>query len=166
MAQDGETPPGMNFWEPRITSWSITAKTDAWSTAFACPGGTVVAATSEEGTQTNGMSQYSRKERNANAHCRWHNPGARLSGRRVGRHRFSKALGSCCLQGRGRKLQGPGSKGRRFSGRESLHFIGSVTPSYTPGINLTDLSACIPDYAVEAIRKPFRLSIERSRDTP
>lgn len=119
-----------------------------------CPGGVVVAATSEEGcVVTNGMSQYSRNERNANSAIvvgvtPEDYPGAPLSGvafqRRWERRAF--VLG-------GENYDAPGQRvGDFLAGRPSTA-PGVVLPSYRPGVHLTDLSESLPDYAVEAIRE-------------
>ena len=120
-----------------------------------CPGGTVVAATSEEGhVVTNGMSQYSRKERNANAGIvvgitpEQDYPGDALAGIDFQRHWEVAAF-----KAGGENYKAPAQKVGDFLAGKASTSLGSVTPSYTPGINLTDLSACIPDYAVEAIRE-------------
>jgi uncharacterized FAD-dependent dehydrogenase len=39
-----------------------------------------------------------------------------------------------------------------LAGRASKEF-GGVIPSYKPGVHLTDLAACLPDYAIAAIRE-------------
>ena len=120
-----------------------------------CPGGTVVAATSEPGrVVTNGMSQYSRNERNANSGIvvgitpEQDYPGDPLAGiefqRRWESHAF--ALG-------GGNYQAPGQLvGDFLVGRPSTEF-GEVQPSYTPGVHLTDLSSALPKYAIAAIRE-------------
>ena len=120
-----------------------------------CPGGTVVAATSEaERVVTNGMSQYSRNERNANAGIvvgitpEQDYPGDVLAGVELQRRWESRAyeLG-------GKTYQAPGQLVSDFlAGRPSSQF-GEVKPSYTPGVYLTDLSTALPDYAIEAIRE-------------
>jgi uncharacterized FAD-dependent dehydrogenase len=120
-----------------------------------CPGGTVVAATSEEGrVVTNGMSQYSRAERNANAGIvvgitpEADYPGGPLAGIEFQRFWESRAyeLG-------GRTYEAPGQLvGDFLKGRASTAF-GSVLPSYTPGVHLTDLATALPDYAITAIRE-------------
>ncbi|MFO1341583.1 MAG: NAD(P)/FAD-dependent oxidoreductase [Burkholderiales bacterium] len=122
-----------------------------------CPGGTVVAATSEEGrVVTNGMSQYSRNERNANAGivvgiepadfpADMQNP---LGGIDFQRHWESRAyeLG-------GGNYNAPGQLvGDFVAGRASTAF-GSVEPSFKPGVHLTDLATALPDYAVVAMRE-------------
>ena len=122
-----------------------------------CPGGTVVAATSEEGrVVTNGMSQYSRNERNANAGivvgiepadfpADMQNP---LGGIDFQRHWESRAyeLG-------GSNYNAPGQLvGDFVAGRASTAF-GSVEPSFKPGVHLTDLATALPDYAVVAMRE-------------
>jgi len=120
-----------------------------------CPGGTVVAATSEPGrVVTNGMSQYSRNERNANSGIvvgitpEQDYPGDALAGVELQRKLESRAfeLG-------GKNYQAPGQLvGDFLAGRPSTQF-SEVLPSYTPGVHLTDLSTALPDYAIAAIRE-------------
>jgi uncharacterized protein len=119
-----------------------------------CPGGTVVAAASEPGgVVTNGMSQYSRDERNANSSIVVEitpedYPGGPLAGIDFQRHWEKRAfeLG-------GGNYEAPGQLvGDFLAGRPSKEF-GSVLPSYKPGVRLGDLSTCLPDYAIEAIRE-------------
>ncbi len=119
-----------------------------------CPGGTVVAAASEPGrVVTNGMSQYSRNERNANAGIvvgitPQDFPGGVLAGVEFQRHWEAAAFVSG-----GSNYAAPGQLvGDYLAGRASAAF-GDVLPSYRPGVTLTDLSACLPDYAVAAIRE-------------
>jgi uncharacterized FAD-dependent dehydrogenase len=122
-----------------------------------CPGGRVVAAASETGgVVTNGMSQYSRAERNANAAIvvgvdPTDFPGdARLdplAGIAFQRHWEARAYRA----GGGRYAAPVQRVGDFLAGRPSTA-LGAVQPSYTPGIRLTDLAACLPAYVVEAIR--------------
>jgi uncharacterized protein len=124
-----------------------------------CPGGTVVAATSEPGrVVTNGMSQYSRNERNANAaivvgidpsdFVPYDGSGSPLAGIALQRHWESRAfeLGGGTYDAPGQLV------GDFVAGRPSTAF-GEVQPSYQPGVHLTDLAHALPDYAVEAIRE-------------
>ncbi len=119
-----------------------------------CPGGTVVAAASEPGrVVTNGMSQYSRNERNANSGIvvgitPEDYPGGPLAGVEFQRQWESRAyeLG-------GRNYNAPAQLvGDFLAGRSSTQ-LGEVQPSYTPGITLTDLSSALPDYAIAALRE-------------
>ncbi|WP_293932874.1 NAD(P)/FAD-dependent oxidoreductase [Iodobacter sp.] len=120
-----------------------------------CPGGTVVAAASEPGrVVTNGMSQYSRNERNANAAIvvgitpEIDFPGHPLAGIELQRKWESKAF-----EVGGSSYQAPAQKlGDFLAGKPSTEF-GVVVPSYTPGVHLTDLSDCLPEYAITAIRE-------------
>ena len=119
-----------------------------------CPGGTVVAAASEAGrVVTNGMSQYSRNERNANAGIvvgitPEDYPGDPLAGMEFQRRWESRAFklggGNYCAPGQ--------LVGDFLAGRPSRNF-GAVQPSYTPGVHLCDLSSALPDYAIAAIRE-------------
>ena len=119
-----------------------------------CPGGTVVAATSESGrVVTNGMSQYSRNERNANAGIvvgitPEDYPGGPLAGIELQRKLESRAFE---LGGGG--YEAPGQLvGDFLAGKPSIR-LGVVEPSYKPGVHLTDLASALPDYAIEAIRE-------------
>ena len=131
-----------------------------------CPGGTVVAATSEvERVVTNGMSQYSRNERNANAGI--------VVGispqdyRQDGRHEglvnpldgmaFQRIWESRAYQLGEGAYRAPGALVGDFIKRQRSSAIGSVEPSYKPGVTLTDLAepgrGSLPDYALDAIRE-------------
>jgi uncharacterized FAD-dependent dehydrogenase len=120
-----------------------------------CPGGTVVAATSEEGrVVTNGMSQYSRAERNANAGIvvgitpEKDYPGGPLAG-----IAFQRTWESAAFVAGGGTYAAPAQRvGDFLAGRASTS-LGTVVPSYTPGVLPTDLTPCLPDYAIAAIRE-------------
>ena len=119
-----------------------------------CPGGTVVAATSEDGrVVTNGMSQYSRAERNANAGLvvgisPEDYPGDVLSGIAYQRHWESAAF----TAGGGDYRAPAQLVGDFLAGRPSTA-LGDVLPSYKPGVTPTDLALCLPDFAVAAMRE-------------
>ena len=120
-----------------------------------CPGGTVVAATSEPGrVVTNGMSQYSRNERNANSGIvvgidpERDYPGGPLAGIELQERLESHAY----VMG-GSNYQAPAQLvGDFVAGRPSTE-LGSVEPSYKPGVTLGDLAPSLPDFAIEAIRE-------------
>ncbi len=119
-----------------------------------CPGGMVVAAASEPNrVVTNGMSQYSRNERNANAGIvvgitPEDYPGGPLAGIEL-----QRALESHAFELGGGNYEAPGQLvGDFLAGKPSTQ-LGSVEPSYQPGVRLTDLASCLPDYAIEAIRE-------------
>ncbi|QNQ10348.1 NAD(P)/FAD-dependent oxidoreductase [Sphingomonas alpina] len=120
-----------------------------------CPGGTVVAATSEEGrVATNGMSQYSRNERNANSGLvvaidpARDYPGDPVAGIALQRHWESLAY----VAG-GSSYKAPAQRlGDFLAGRPS-EALGTVIPSYRPGVHMTDLAQCLPDFAVTAMRE-------------
>ncbi|CAJ0816280.1 NAD(P)/FAD-dependent oxidoreductase [Ralstonia flaminis] len=119
-----------------------------------CPGGTVVAATSEPGrVVTNGMSQYSRAERNANAGIvvgitPEDYPGGPLAG-----IAFQRKWEERAFELGGGDYRAPGQLvGDFIAGRPSTS-LGTVEPSYKPGVNPTDLSTALPDYVIEAIRE-------------
>jgi len=120
-----------------------------------CPGGRVVAAASEPGhVVTNGMSQYSRAEFNANSGLvvgiepARDFPDGPLAGIVLQRHWEALAY----VAG-GSNYAAPGQKvGDFLAGRPSTE-LGEVVPSYKPGVTLTDLSQCLPAFAIEAMRE-------------
>ena len=127
-----------------------------------CPGGQVVAASSEVGcVVTNGMSQYSRAERNANAglvvgvspsdfveagadNGAIHPLAGLAFQRRLERHAFE--LGGASYEAPAQLV------GDFLAGRASTQF-GAVIPSYQPGVRLSDLSDALPDFAIAALRE-------------
>ena len=120
-----------------------------------CPGGTVVAATSEEGrVVTNGMSQYSRNERNANAAIvvgitpEQDYPEHPLAGIELQRR-----LETLAWELGGRNYNAPAQLvGDFLAGRPSTG-LASVVPSYQPGVSPGDLSLALPAFAIAAIRE-------------
>jgi uncharacterized FAD-dependent dehydrogenase len=153
-----------------------------------CPGGMVVAATSEPGrVVTNGMSQYSRNERNANAGlvvgieptdfpqnfpqdtASWNAAFGEVDGARyVSQARTLATQGKIhplagivlqrALEARAYELGGgsydaPGQLVGDFLQQRASSALGTVEPSYQPGVKLGDLSPALPDYAIEAMRE-------------
>jgi uncharacterized FAD-dependent dehydrogenase len=131
-----------------------------------CPGGTVVAATSEaERVVTNGMSQYSRNERNANAGIvvgispqDYRQDGAAdgavspLDGMQFQRFWESRAY----ELGEG-GYRAPGQLVGDFIRNQPSKVLGKVLPSYQPGVTLTDFSQpgreALPLEVLAAIRE-------------
>jgi uncharacterized FAD-dependent dehydrogenase len=123
-----------------------------------CPGGQVVAAASEEGrVVTNGMSQYSRAERNANAALVVNVnpedfPGDYKTNPLAGID-FQRHWESMAYQAGGSTYKAPAQRvGDFLAGRPSTQ-LGEVDPSYQPGVFMTDLSSCVPPYVVDALRE-------------
>lgn len=120
-----------------------------------CPGGRVVAAASEPGrVVTNGMSQYSRAEFNANSGLvvgidpARDYPDGPLAG-----IEFQRRWESLAYEAGGRNYSAPGQLvGDFLAGRPSTA-LGEVIPSYKPGVTMTDLSGCLPEFAIEAMRE-------------
>ena len=119
-----------------------------------CPGGTVVAAASEPGgIVTNGMSQYSRNERNANSAIvvglsTDDYQGDALAGMRLQRQLEARAF----VLGGGTYDAPVQLVGDFLAGRPSTAF-GDILPSYTPGVKLTDLGDSLPEFVLDAIRE-------------
>ncbi|NCU67387.1 NAD(P)/FAD-dependent oxidoreductase [Acidovorax sp. 210-6] len=142
-----------------------------------CPGGTVVAATSEPGrVVTNGMSQYSRNERNANAGMvvgidpqDYPTDPAAFEAQLGATHGVEALqdgqyhpLAGIVLQRQleanayvlgGGNYNAPGQLVGDFLAGRPSQALGSVEPSYKPGVTPCDLRAALPDYATEALRE-------------
>jgi len=119
-----------------------------------CPGGTVVAATSEAGhVVTNGMSQYSRNERNANSGIVVGITPDDYPGHPLAGIDFQRQLEANAFKLGGENYQAPGQLVGDFLSNRPSSAFGSVLPSYTPGVHLGDLSTSLPEYAIEAIRE-------------
>ena len=119
-----------------------------------CPGGTVVAATSEPGrVVTNGMSQYSRNERNANSGIVVGITPADYPGHPLAGIAFQREWESRAYEVGGSNYDAPGQLvGDFIADRASTQF-GSVLPSYKPGVHLGSLNPVLPEYAITAIRE-------------
>ena len=136
-----------------------------------CPGGTVVAATSEAGrVVTNGMSQYSRNERNANAgivvaiepadypqdEASWVQAFGAEEGARLAQQAgivMQRLLESRAYVLGGSNYQAPAQLVGDFLAARPSSRLGSVLPSYQPGVALGDLAPSLPDYAIAALRE-------------
>lgn len=120
-----------------------------------CPGGTVVAATSEPGrVVTNGMSQYSRNERNANsAIVVGIEPEKDFPGDVLAGIDLQRDLESLAFELGGGDYCAPAQRVGDFLANKPSQALGKVVPSYRPGVKLVNLADLLPDYAVAAIRE-------------
>ena len=123
-----------------------------------CPGGTVVATASEPGRLvTNGMSQYSRHERNANAGMvvgvtpedfpedARANPLAGIA--------FQRHWEELAYNAGGSSWFAPAQLVGDFLANRPSTALGAVIPSYKPGVTPTDMNLCLPEYATTAMRE-------------
>ncbi|WP_047535568.1 NAD(P)/FAD-dependent oxidoreductase [Methylotenera sp. N17] len=136
-----------------------------------CPGGTVVAAASEpERVVTNGMSQYSRNERNANAGIvvgitpeidfpPESSPYGPLAGMALQRQLESHAY----VMG-GSNYKAPGQLIGDFLANRPSTQLGEVMPSYTPGVHLTNLDTALPEFAITAMREAIPAFAKQIKD--
>ena len=119
-----------------------------------CPGGTVVAATSEAGrVVTNGMSQYSRNEMNANAGIVVGITPEDYPGHALAGIDFQRQWESRAYELGGGTYDAPAQLVGDFVAGVESTALGSVQPSFKPGVKLTDLATALPDYAITAIRE-------------
>jgi hypothetical protein len=120
-----------------------------------CPGGTVVSAASEEGgVVTNGMSQYSRNERNANAAIVVGiDPEVDFPGYPLAGIDLQRDLEKLAYEVGGGDYRAPAQLVGDFLKNKPSTELGTLAPSYKPGISLGDLTQVLPSYAVAAIRE-------------
>jgi len=119
-----------------------------------CPGGTVVATASEpERVVTNGMSQYSRAERNANAGIVVGISPDDYPGHPLAGIAFQRKWESLAYDAGGRNYSAPGQLVGDFIAGRASTALGDVIPSFKPSVTPTDLSLCLPDYAIVAMRE-------------
>jgi uncharacterized FAD-dependent dehydrogenase len=119
-----------------------------------CPGGTVVAAASEAGqVVTNGMSQYSRNERNANAGIVVGVSPADYPGDVLAGVEFQRTCEAAAFLAGGGTYAAPGQLVGDFLANRPSTGFGDVIPSYKPGVTPADLTATLPGYAIAAIRE-------------
>jgi uncharacterized FAD-dependent dehydrogenase len=120
-----------------------------------CPGGTVVAATSEpERVVTNGMSQYSRNERNANSgFVVGIDPERDYPGHPLAGIEFQRKWESLAYTAGGSTYAAPAQKVGDFMAGKPSEALGEVQPSYKPGVKMTDLAQCLPPFVIDAMRE-------------
>ncbi len=120
-----------------------------------CPGGTVVAATSEVGrVVTNGMSQYSRNERNANsAIVVGIDPEKDYPGHPLAGIDLQRKLEERAYEIGGENYEAPAQLVGDFLRDKASTELGSVIPSYKPGIKLCNLTEVVPPFVIAAIRE-------------
>lgn len=120
-----------------------------------CPGGTVIAAASEErGIVTNGMSQYSRAERNANAAIVVGvKPERDYAGHPLAGIDFQRDLEQKAFQLGGANYKAPVQRVEDFLLGRATRTLGSVVPSYKPGVEPDDLAEILPSFVINGIRE-------------
>lgn len=120
-----------------------------------CPGGTVIAAASEEGgIVTNGMSQYSRAERNANAAIVVGvKPERDYAGHPLAGIAFQRDLERKAFQMGGANYKAPVQRVEDFLLGRATRTLGSVVPSYKPGVEPDDLAEILPSFVINGIRE-------------
>lgn len=119
-----------------------------------CPGGTVVAATSEEQrVVTNGMSQYSRNERNANSAIVVGIDPSDYPGHPLAGIELQRKLETLAYHMGGENYDAPAQTVGDYLRGTPSESLGTVQPSFKPGIKLTDLSNALPDFCTEALRE-------------
>jgi uncharacterized FAD-dependent dehydrogenase len=131
-----------------------TNRRDVYSFCM-CPGGQVVAATSEPGcVVTNGMSQYSRAERNANSGLVVNvTPADFGSADVLAGVEFQRRWERRAFELGGGNYAAPGQRVADFLAGQPSTALGAVEPSYQPAVTPTDLATALPDYVIAAMRE-------------
>ena len=120
-----------------------------------CPGGQVIAATSEAGqVVTNGMSYYSRAEANANAGLVVGvTPDDFAGDHPLAGVAFQREWEERAFAAGGRDYRAPAQRIEDFLAARASQTMGEVTPSYQPGVTPADLAACLPPYVIDTMRE-------------
>jgi len=120
-----------------------------------CPGGMVVGASSEENmVVTNGMSEHARDKENANsALLVGVTPDDYGSRHPLAGMEFQRRWESLAFKLGGENYYAPAQRVGDFLNSRPSKNIGEIRPTYTPGINMTDLRLCLPDYVTDTIAK-------------
>lgn len=127
-----------------------------------CPGGQVVAATSEKGrVVTNGMSQYERSGKNANSGIVVGITPEDYPGNPLAGIDFQRQWEDRAFELGGKTYEAPGQLVGDFLAQRPSTAVGAVKPTYKPGIHWCDLSTSLPEYAIAAIREALPVFDQR-----
>ena len=120
-----------------------------------CPGGMVVAAASEPGrVVTNGMSEFARDGKNANAALLVGvEPRDFGSAHPLAGMYFQRRLEEAAFRAGGGDYRAPAQLVGDFLKKQVSTAVGNVNPSYRPGVRFADLSAVLPDFVTETMRR-------------
>ena len=120
-----------------------------------CPGGMVVAAASEPGrVVTNGMSEFARDGKNANAALLVGvEPRDFGSAHPLAGMYLQRRLEEAAFRAGGGDYRAPAQLVGDFLKKQVSTAVGNVNPSYRPGVRFADLSAVLPDFVTETMRR-------------
>lgn len=120
-----------------------------------CPGGKVVASSSEENTiVTNGMSKFARDEENANSAILVNvTPNDLNSSDPLAGMYFQKELEEKAFTLGGKNYYAPIQRVEDFLNNKKSTFIGEVKPSYKPGVTLSNLQEILPDFVIKTLKE-------------
>lgn len=120
-----------------------------------CPGGKVVASSSEENTiVTNGMSKFARDEENANSAILVNvTPNDLNSSDPFAGMYFQKELEEKAFILGGKNYYAPIQRVEDFLNNKKSTFIGEVKPSYKPGVTLSNLQEILPDFVIKTLKE-------------
>ena len=119
-----------------------------------CPGGEVIAASSEPGgIVTNGMSRFARNSTNGNSALLVGVHPTDFAGSPLAGVQFQRRWEQKAFQIAGADYKAPAQRVGDFLKERPSETLGSVLPSYKPGVHLGTLDPCLPKYVIETLRE-------------
>jgi len=130
-----------------------------------CPGGEVVAATTEAGgVVTNGMSRFARDGANANSAFLVNVVPADFGNDHpLAGIRFQRQWERAAFELGGRSFRAPAQLLGDFLRGVASSAAGGVLPTYPLGVTYADLAGCLPEFAVAALREAAPIFDRRLR---
>lgn len=118
-----------------------------------CPGGTVMASSSEENTiVTNGMSKFARDGENANSAVLVNvTPDDFKGDSPLEGMYFQKMLEQEAFKLGGSNYFAPIQRFEDFKNNKKSTFIGEIKPTYKPGVTLSNLNEILPDFVSKTL---------------
>jgi uncharacterized FAD-dependent dehydrogenase len=119
-----------------------------------CPGGYVMAAASEEGgVVTNGMSEYAQDGQNSNSALLVNVlPTDFATDHPLAGVEFQRTWEKKAFELGGKNFQAPAQLLGDFLQNNPSEKIGEITPTYGPGVTMTSLNSCLPEYVLASLR--------------
>ncbi|MBU3916476.1 hypothetical protein KKA14_13160, partial [bacterium] len=151
---------GKNFNHPKlpVSNYKCVAHLPNLRSVYTfcmCPGGYVIAAASEESRlATNGMSESNRNCKNSNSALLVNvGPKDFASEHPLAGIEFQRLWENRAFIAGGGGYRAPAQLVGDFLNHKASNRFESVAPTYKPGVTLTSLETCLPDYVINAIRE-------------
>ena len=120
-----------------------------------CPGGYVMAAASEDGgIVTNGMSEYAQNGKNSNSALLVNVlPADFATDHPLAGVEFQRVWEKKAYELGGKNFKAPAQLVGDFLQNKSSEKVGEITPTYGPGVTMTSLNSCLPEYVLASLRE-------------